>query len=103
VPRLLVSRERLLNLLEKSWKALRDSYEGMPDRALLEPGVVGHWSGLLPISRPRRRPPDGLIPDGEGATGGRETIVLWRDNCSCTATGRGGATGETQTYSFGTG
>ena len=44
MPRPRVSRERLLNLLEQSWKALRDSYEGMPDRALLEPGVVGHWS-----------------------------------------------------------
>ena len=36
-----VSRERLLNLLEQSWKTLRDSYEGMPEKALLEPGVVG--------------------------------------------------------------
>jgi hypothetical protein len=36
--------ERLLARLESAWADLHDSYAGLPDAALLEPGVVGDWS-----------------------------------------------------------
>ncbi len=39
-----VSAERRLNHVERNWQAFRESYEGMPDPALLEPGVVDGWS-----------------------------------------------------------
>ena len=39
-----MSRERLLNKLEREWQLFLQSFEGLPDNALLEPGVVGHWS-----------------------------------------------------------
>ena len=35
--------ERLLGTLEGAWTALRDSYAGLPDSRLVEPGVVEDW------------------------------------------------------------
>jgi len=36
--------QRLLDRLEAAWTALRDSYAGVPDARLVEPGVVDDWS-----------------------------------------------------------
>jgi hypothetical protein len=36
--------QRLLNRLEAAWTALGDSYAGVPDSRLVEPGVVDDWS-----------------------------------------------------------
>jgi len=36
--------QRLLDRLEAAWTALRDSYAGVPDGRLVEPGVVDDWS-----------------------------------------------------------
>ena len=36
--------ERLLRRLESAWAAFEDSYAGLPDARLLEPGFVGDWS-----------------------------------------------------------
>jgi hypothetical protein len=36
--------ERLVARLELAWADLHDSYAGLPDAVLLEPGVVGDWS-----------------------------------------------------------
>jgi hypothetical protein len=35
---------RLLRTLDRAWSAFRESYAGLPDEALLEPGVAGGWS-----------------------------------------------------------
>lgn len=35
---------RLLDRLEAAWTALGDSYAGVPDQRLVEPGVGGDWS-----------------------------------------------------------
>jgi hypothetical protein len=37
--------ERVLRTLDAAWAAFQESYAGLPDAALLEPGVVGDWSG----------------------------------------------------------
>ena len=37
-------RERLLALIDARWQDLQASYAGLPDAALLEPGVTGSWS-----------------------------------------------------------
>jgi hypothetical protein len=37
-------RERLLARLDKAWTAFTDSYAGLSEAALLEPGVTGAWS-----------------------------------------------------------
>jgi hypothetical protein len=34
----------LLNRLDTAWAALTDSYAGVPDSQLVEPGVVDDWS-----------------------------------------------------------
>lgn len=39
-----MSRERLLNRLEREWQAFLQSFAGLPDSALMEPGAVGWWS-----------------------------------------------------------
>jgi len=39
-----MSRERLLNRLEREWQAFLQSFAGLPDSVLLEPGAVGWWS-----------------------------------------------------------
>ncbi|HEU4399743.1 MAG TPA: DinB family protein [Actinomycetota bacterium] len=36
--------QRLLDRLEAAWTALGDSYAGVPDALLVEPGVVDDWS-----------------------------------------------------------
>ena len=36
--------ERLLARLETAWNELRESYAGLPDAMLLEPGIAGDWS-----------------------------------------------------------
>ena len=37
-------RQRLLDRLDQAWGAFKDSYAGLTDRQLLEPGVTGMWS-----------------------------------------------------------
>ncbi|MFC1915577.1 DinB family protein [Chloroflexota bacterium] len=39
-----MSRTGLLDRLEREWKAFLESFEGLPDSVLMEPGAVGHWS-----------------------------------------------------------
>jgi DinB superfamily len=39
-----VNRERLLKRLESAWESLQESYAGLSDAELLEPGVTGAWS-----------------------------------------------------------
>jgi Protein of unknown function (DUF1706) len=36
--------ERLLDRLDAAWLALKESYAGLPDDRLVEPGVVEDWS-----------------------------------------------------------
>ncbi len=36
--------KKLLNRLDTAWAALEESYSGVPDSGLTEPGVVGDWS-----------------------------------------------------------
>jgi hypothetical protein len=36
--------ERLLNSLETAWATFQESYAGLPEARLTEPGVVGDWS-----------------------------------------------------------
>jgi uncharacterized protein (TIGR03083 family) len=36
--------ERVLHRLEVAWAAFRESYAGLPDARLTEPGVMGDWS-----------------------------------------------------------
>jgi hypothetical protein len=39
-----VVRAQLLKRLDRAWEALLDSYSGMSNAELLEPGVTGAWS-----------------------------------------------------------
>jgi hypothetical protein len=39
-----VDRQRLLTTLDKAWVALKESYAGVSDSRLTEPGVTGDWS-----------------------------------------------------------
>src|SRR5882672_12519712 len=39
-----VKRARLLRRLDQAWQALQDSYAGLSEAELLEPGVTGTWS-----------------------------------------------------------
>ena len=39
-----MTREQLLKQIEKKWLALKESYAGLSDSQLLEPGVTGTWS-----------------------------------------------------------
>ena len=39
-----MSRERVLQRLARAWEELRDSYAGLSETELLEPGVTGAWS-----------------------------------------------------------
>jgi hypothetical protein len=41
---ILIERERLLRRLDAAWRAFQDSYAGLADAELLEPGVTGAWS-----------------------------------------------------------
>ena len=39
-----MTREQLLAKLDKAWAGLKESYEGLLDSQMTEPGVVGDWS-----------------------------------------------------------
>jgi hypothetical protein len=39
-----MDRQQLLNRLDKAWTALNESYAGLSDGQLVEPGVTGDWS-----------------------------------------------------------
>ena len=39
-----MTRIQLLKRLDTAWRALAQSYAGLPDAQLLEPGVTGDWS-----------------------------------------------------------
>ncbi|HXF63616.1 MAG TPA: DinB family protein [Caldilineaceae bacterium] len=39
-----MNREQLLNRLDKAWIALKESYAGLSEAQLTEPGVTGDWS-----------------------------------------------------------
>ena len=39
-----MSKEQVLNRIDQEWKTFLDSFAGLSDNILLEPGVVGHWS-----------------------------------------------------------
>jgi hypothetical protein len=39
-----MDRQRLLKQLDKAWVAIKESYTGLSDSQLTEPGVTGHWS-----------------------------------------------------------
>ena len=39
-----MDKQQLLKRLEKAWEALKESYTGLSDAQLLEPGVMGEWS-----------------------------------------------------------
>jgi hypothetical protein len=36
--------KKLLKRLDTAWAALKESYAGLPDSLLMEPGVMGNWS-----------------------------------------------------------
>lgn len=39
-----MNRQQLLNRLDKAWTSLKESYAGLPEERLAEPGVAGDWS-----------------------------------------------------------
>jgi hypothetical protein len=39
-----MDRQQLLKQLDKAWVALKESYAGLSDSELAEPGVMGNWS-----------------------------------------------------------
>jgi hypothetical protein len=39
-----MDRQQLLNRLDKAWTALKESYAGLSDSQMTEPGVTGDWS-----------------------------------------------------------
>ena len=39
-----MNRPQLLKRLEKAWEAFKESYAGLSDSELMEPGVLGGWS-----------------------------------------------------------
>jgi hypothetical protein len=39
-----MNRQQLLDKVDKAWVALKESYAGLSDAQLAEPGVVGEWS-----------------------------------------------------------
>jgi hypothetical protein len=39
-----MDRPQLLNQLNKAWAALKQSFAGLSDSQLTEPGITGHWS-----------------------------------------------------------
>jgi hypothetical protein len=38
------AKQRLLNRLDQAWEAFKESYTGLPNAGLTEPGVTGDWS-----------------------------------------------------------
>ena len=41
---MIVDRRQLLKRLDQAWRAFNDSYAGLSDAQLMEPGVTGAWS-----------------------------------------------------------
>jgi hypothetical protein len=39
-----MDKHQLLKRLEKAWTAINESYDGLSDAQLTEPGVMGNWS-----------------------------------------------------------
>jgi hypothetical protein len=39
-----MNRQQLLKQLDKAWATIKESYAGLSDSQLTEPGVTGHWS-----------------------------------------------------------
>src|SRR5438045_9766808 len=39
-----MDRQQLLKQLERAWAAIQESYHGLSDSQLTEPGVMGNWS-----------------------------------------------------------
>jgi hypothetical protein len=39
-----MDRQHLLNQLDKAWATIKESYAGLSDSQLTEPGVTGNWS-----------------------------------------------------------
>src|SRR3989441_11864737 len=39
-----MDKQQLLKRLEKAWAAIKESYTGLSDSQLTEPGVMGNWS-----------------------------------------------------------
>ena len=39
-----MKKQQLLNKLEQAWESFKDSYAGLPDEQMLEPGVMEDWS-----------------------------------------------------------
>src|SRR5215831_11724124 len=39
-----MDKQQLLKRLEKAWSAIKESYEGLADSQMTEPGVMGNWS-----------------------------------------------------------
>jgi Mycothiol maleylpyruvate isomerase N-terminal domain len=39
-----MDKQQLLKQLEKAWTAIKESYAGLSDSHLTEPGVMGKWS-----------------------------------------------------------
>ncbi len=39
-----MDKQQLLKKLDKSWAAIKESYAGLSDSQLTEPGVTGNWS-----------------------------------------------------------
>ena len=39
-----MDKRQLLNQLDKSWAAIKESYAGLSDALMTEPGVTGDWS-----------------------------------------------------------
>src|SRR5437763_12160865 len=39
-----MDKQRLLKKLEKAWATIKESYAGLSDTQLTEPGVMGNWS-----------------------------------------------------------
>jgi hypothetical protein len=39
-----MNRQQLLKQLDQAWTAFKESYAGLSDSQLTEPGVTGHWS-----------------------------------------------------------
>lgn len=40
----MLKKERTLDRLEREWRTLLQTWEGLPVNVLLQPGAVGHWS-----------------------------------------------------------
>ena len=39
-----MKKTRTLDRLKREWQALLQTWEGLPENVLLQPGAVGHWS-----------------------------------------------------------